>query len=64
MRQISRFCAGVVLALTFALPTLAGHIPCGVTDDPPPTMTATTDETGDGVLQVFGALLEGVLSVL
>lgn len=64
MRQINRFCAGLVLALAFALPTFAGHMPCGITDPPPPPppqQAATITE--DGLAEMVISLLQGVLSV-
>ena len=50
MKYVSRFCAGIVLALSLTLTAYAGHIPCGVTDDPPPSTEQATSagdmETG------------------
>lgn len=65
MKYLYRICAGVVLTLVFALPTLAGQMPCDViADPPPPPATATTEgdgETSDGVVDVLVTLLLSVL---
>jgi hypothetical protein len=48
MKQVGRFCAGVILALSLTLSTYAGHISCpGVTDEPPPPPTTEETVTGD-----------------
>jgi hypothetical protein len=45
MKQLSRFCAGIVLALSLALSTYAGHISCpGITDEQSGTTQETTTE--------------------
>jgi hypothetical protein len=52
MKHLGRFCAGVILALSLTLPTYAGHIPCGVTDEQSgPTQETTTEETAAGEMQ-------------
>jgi hypothetical protein len=67
MKYVSRFCAGSVLALSLTLTAYAGHIPCGVTDDPPPStqQATTTGETQTGVTgdmstSVTGEMTTGV----
>lgn len=63
MRQINRFCAGLALMLAFALPTFAGHMPCGIDDPPPPPPEqVTAADTSDDVLEFAVSLLQGVLS--
>lgn len=48
MKQVGRFCAGVILALSLALSTYAGHISCpGITDE----QSGTTQETAAGEMQ-------------
>lgn len=65
MKRVRHLCAVMVLCCAFAASAHAGDISCGVTDPPPPPpQQGASIETGDGVLQVFGALLGGVLSVL
>jgi hypothetical protein len=69
MKHLYRICAGIVLTLVFALPTLAGQMPCpGITDQPPPpTAAATTEDNSDtsaGVVEALVSLLQGVLFVL
>jgi hypothetical protein len=51
MKYLSRFCAGIILALSLALSTYAGHIPCGVTDEQETTTqeTAAAGEMQNGV---------------
>ncbi|HEV7377625.1 MAG TPA: hypothetical protein VGN95_23115 [Pyrinomonadaceae bacterium] len=50
MKYLSRLCALVILTLSLTLSAYAGHIPCGVTDDPPPpTQEAVTGEMQNGV---------------
>lgn len=53
MKQLGRFCAGVILALSLALSTYAGHIPCpGITDEQSGTaQETTTEETAAGDMQ-------------
>lgn len=68
MKSLKRFCAGVLLALAFALPTFAGHIPCGVTCANPEHAEAPPEETvnemTEGMTVDFVAvLLQGVLSM-
>lgn len=69
MKNLRRLCAGCALMLTLALPTYAGHIPCGVAGTPEPTpqatsttLPATGDEAG-GVESVLNVVL-GVLALL
>lgn len=73
MKQLGRFCAGIILALSLTLSTYAGHISCpGVTDDPPPTTeeTLTGDmpngDTATGEIQngVTDSLIWLILSLL
>jgi hypothetical protein len=66
MKHLYRVCAGIVLTLVFALPTLAGQMPCpGITDQPPPpqTETATTETNGEMSAGVVEALAMFLLSV-
>jgi hypothetical protein len=79
MKQVRRFCAGIILALSLTLTAYAGHIPCGVTDDPPPPteqatsagdigMGVTGDMTSGGIAtdpttNLFLSLLNGLLSL-
>lgn len=66
MKHLYRICAGIVLTLVFALPTLAGQIPCpGITDQPPPsqTATATTEDDGQMSTGVIEALATFLLSM-
>lgn len=69
MKHLYRICAGIVLTLVFALPTLAGQMPCpGITDPPPPQTTeATTEADGQmttGVVEAAMTLLQSVLFML
>lgn len=64
MKQLGRFCAGVILALSLTLSTYAGHISCpGVTDEPPPQETATAGEMQNGV-ESTDTVTELVISLL
>ena len=50
MKYLGRLCAGVILALSLALSTYAGHIPCpGITGEPLPQETAAAGEMQNGV---------------
>ena len=63
MKHLYRICAGIVLTLVFALPTLAGQMPCpGITDPPPPppTAAATTEDMGTGIVEAAMAFLLSV----
>jgi hypothetical protein len=53
MKYLGRLCAGVILALSLALSTYAGHIPCpGITGEPPPTtQEIATEQTVTGDMQ-------------
>jgi hypothetical protein len=71
MKNVSRFCAGIILALSLTLTAYAGHIPCGVTDDPPPpTEQATsagnigTSVTGDIQTGFVNPTTDSFLSLL
>jgi hypothetical protein len=71
MKHVSRFCAVMILALSLTLTAYAGHIPCGVTDDPPPpTEQATsagdigTGITGDIQTGVVNPTIDSLLSLL
>ena len=67
MNSLKRFCAGFLLTLAFALPALAGQIPCGVTDPPPPPSEETTEtpgEAGDVITEALASLLGSLLTVL
>jgi hypothetical protein len=60
MKYLSRLCALVILTLSLTLSAYAGHIPCGVTDDPPPpTQEAVTGDISCGVM---GEMQNGVES--
>jgi hypothetical protein len=66
MRDLKRICAGIVLALCFALPTFAGQMPCGGIADPPPppqTATATTEANGEMSTGVVETVMTFLLSV-
>ena len=65
MKHLHRICAGVVLTLVFALPTLAGQMPCdGIIAPPPPQAREGLIECGKlGVETVYMALT-GMLAVL
>lgn len=58
MKYLSRLCALVVLTLSLTLSAYAGHIPCGVTDDPPPPPQEAV--TGDISCGVTGEMQNGV----
>jgi hypothetical protein len=52
MKTLRRLCTALVLTITLTLSIYAGHIPCGVTDGPPPpaSQTATTGEIATDVI--------------
>lgn len=58
MKHLGRFCAGIILALSLTLPANAGHIPCGITDEPP-----AAEATAAGDISC-GAVTELVLYIL
>lgn len=62
MKQLFRFCAGVVLTMGLALPAMAGHIPCGITD-PPPEAREGLIECGKLVVETVYTALTGVWMV-
>jgi lipoate-protein ligase B len=47
MKHLGRFCAGIILALSLTLSAYAGHIPCGITEEPQ-TSEATSEATATG----------------
>lgn len=63
MRHLYKVSAGLVLTLAFALPTLAGQMPCPViTDPPPPPQTATATTEADG--QIETTIAEAIAALL
>ncbi len=61
MKRTSRFCAGVVLTLAFAYPAFAGHIPCGVTEPPPPPEGRTAVSTKSVITVSVITLLQSIM---
>jgi hypothetical protein len=59
MKTFRRLCAALVLTLTLALSTYAGHIPCGLTDEPPPP-ASQADTTGEMATGVTGEMSTGL----
>jgi hypothetical protein len=52
MKYIGKFCAVVVLTLSFTLPAYAGHIPCpGITDEPPSEEITAAGEMQNGITE-------------
>ena len=66
MRQLKRFCAGLVMMLALSLPAFAGHMPCGgYTEEPPPPPVASTAESESETVEAAAmTLLESLLSLL
>lgn len=59
MKTLRRLCVILVLTFTLAFSTYAGHIPCGVTDNPPsPVSQATT--TGEIATGLTGEMPTGL----
>jgi hypothetical protein len=77
MKNLQRFCAAVVLTLTFTLSAFAGDIPFPGAEEPPPppqhsqmaSDPATSDSTSDAVTddpitEALLSLLQSILPVL
>jgi hypothetical protein len=64
MKTLRQLCSIFGLTLTLALSTYAGHIPCGVTDDPTPpaSQVATTGEIATGVTGEMSTGLTGQMA--
>jgi hypothetical protein len=61
MKTFRRLCIALVLTLTLALSTYAGHIPCGVTDDPPQTASQAAN-TGEIATGLTGQIATGAIT--
>jgi hypothetical protein len=59
MKKLGRFCALVILTLSIALTSYAGHIDCGDTGEPPPPQA--TGEIECGLTAAVVNLLERAL---
>jgi hypothetical protein len=71
MKHLGRFCAGIVLALSLTLSAYAGHIPCGITDEPPASEATAAGDISCGLtgdmpngVESTDAVTELVLSLL
>lgn len=67
MKYLRRLCAGVGLMLVFALPTFAGQIPCGVTEEPSQVACSEASKATVGTrvvtVDVIAKVLGGVLPI-
>ncbi len=65
MKNLRRLCAGLILTLALAAPTLAGQMDCpGITQEPPQSEQTLTSETDYGVVDVLANILVTALSAV
>jgi hypothetical protein len=58
MKYLGQFCAAVILTLSFALSTYAGHIPCpGITDEPQTQEVTAEGETPNNITSILLIML-------
>jgi hypothetical protein len=64
MKTFRRLCTTLVLTISLTLSAYAGHIPCGVTDDPalPASQADTTGEIATGVTGEMSTGLTGQMA--
>lgn len=63
MRNLGKFSATVILTLSLTLSIYAGHIPCGVTDEPIPAEVSVTGET-ENTVEPTDTATEAVVSLI
>jgi hypothetical protein len=63
MKHLGRFCAGIILALSLTLSANAGHIPCGVTEEPPAAEATAAGEIPNDI-ESTDAVTEVLLFIL
>jgi len=58
MKYLGKFCAAVILTLSFTLSAYAGHIPCpGITNEQPSEEVTAAGEIQNGLLLLIVALV-------